>query len=63
MRQAQCWKSTVLRLAVVILLTLGLGRAEAQTPAVAGKAKVDRLVMGLIEKYRGNSAKVTLRGK
>jgi ABC-type transport system substrate-binding protein len=52
MRQAQGWKSIVLRLAVLLLLTLGLGRAEAQAPAVAGKAKVDRLVMGLILPYR-----------
>ena len=52
MRQAQCWKSTVVPLAVLILLTLGLGRAGAQAPAVAGKAKVDRLVMGLILPYR-----------
>jgi ABC-type transport system substrate-binding protein len=52
MRQAQCWQNTVVRLAVFLLLTLGLGRAGAQAPAVAGKAKVDRLVMGLILPYR-----------
>jgi len=51
MRQAQGWQSIALRLAVLLLLTLGLGRAEAQAPAVAGKAKVDRLVMGLILPY------------
>ena len=33
------------------LLSLALGRAEAQAPAAAGKAKVDRLVMGLITPY------------
>src|SRR2546428_10286097 len=52
MRQAQFWKSTALLLAVPMLLILGLVGAEAQAPAAAGKAKVDRLVMGLIEKYR-----------
>ena len=52
MRQTQFWKSTALLLAIPMLLTLGLVGAEAQAPAAAGKAKVDRLVMGLIEKYR-----------
>ena len=52
MRHAQFWKSTALLLAVLMLLPLGLVRAEAQTPAATGKAKVDRLVMGLIEKIR-----------
>jgi peptide/nickel transport system substrate-binding protein len=31
---------------------LVLAGAEAQAPAASGKAKADRLVMGLIEKYR-----------
>ena len=44
MRHAQFWKSTALLLAVLMLLPLGLVRAEAQTPAATGKAKVDRLV-------------------
>src|SRR5439155_22370806 len=52
MRQAQGRKSIVLRLAVLLLLPLGVGRAEVQAPAVAGKAKVDRLVLGLILPYR-----------
>ena len=51
-KQAQFWKSTALLLAVSMLLTLGLVRAEAQAPTTAGKAKVDRLVMGLILPYR-----------
>ena len=51
-KQAQFWKNTVLLLTVPMLLTLGLVRAEAQAPAAAGKAKVDRLVMGLILPYR-----------
>jgi peptide/nickel transport system substrate-binding protein len=46
------WKF-VLGLAVgFALLSLALVRAEAQVPAASGKAKVDRLVLGLIEKYR-----------
>ena len=51
MRQAQNWKNIALLLAVPMLLILGLGGAEAQAPAAAGKAKVDRLVMGLITPY------------
>ena len=50
MRQVQFWKPHTLFLIVPILLGLLLASAQAQ-PA-AGKAKVDRLVMGLIEKYR-----------
>jgi ABC-type transport system substrate-binding protein len=34
------------------MLLLGTAGAQGQTPAAAGKAKADRLVMGLIEKYR-----------
>ena len=45
------WKF-VLGLALAFaLLSLALVRAEAQAPAAAGKAKVDRLVMGLITPY------------
>jgi len=33
---------------VLVLLSLALIQAEAQTQPVTGKAKVDRLVMGLI---------------
>jgi len=50
MRQAQFWKPHTLFLTVSMLLVLLLSGAQAQ-PA-AGKAKVDRLVLGLIEKYR-----------
>ena len=50
MWQVQFWKPHTLFLIVPILLGLLLASAQAQ-PA-AGKAKVDRLVMGLIEKYR-----------
>src|SRR2546422_4186560 len=51
MRQVRFWKSTVLFLAVPMLLCLRLAGAEAQAPATPGKAKVDRLVMGLITPY------------
>jgi len=50
MRQAQFRKSSLVFLIVPMLLVLLLTSAQAQ-PA-AGKAKVDRLVLGLIEKYR-----------
>jgi ABC-type transport system substrate-binding protein len=52
MQQMRFWKPRVLFLAVPLLLLLVLVGAEAQTPATSGKAKVDRLVLGLIEKYR-----------
>src|SRR5882762_2378814 len=44
------WKSALL-LVVSVLLSLALGQSEAQTQPAAGKAKVDRLVMGLITPY------------
>ncbi len=37
---------------ILFVLFLMMAGAEAQAPATPGKAKVDRLVMGLIEKYR-----------
>ena len=52
MQQMRFWKPRVSVLAVPLLLLLVLAGAEAQAPAASGKAKVDRLVMGLIEKYR-----------
>src|SRR5215475_324695 len=52
MQQVRFWKPRVLFLAVPLLSLLVLTGAEAQTPAASGKAKADRLVMGLIEKYR-----------
>ncbi len=52
MRQMQIWKRTVVCLTVSTLLLVGITGAQAQMPPAAGKAKVDRLVMGLIEKYR-----------
>src|SRR6266487_3506807 len=52
MQQVRFWKPRVLFLAVPLLLLLMLPGAQAQTQPAAGKAKVDRLVMGLIEKYR-----------
>ena len=52
MMHTRVWKLTVLCLTVSASLLLGIAGAQAQTPAAAGKAKVDRLVMGLIEKYR-----------
>ena len=39
-------------LTVTVLFLLTLGSTEAQTPTTTGKAKVDRLVMGLILPYR-----------
>jgi len=50
MRQVQVWKPHTLFFIVPMLLVLLLASVQAQ-PAV-GKAKVDRLVLGLIEKYR-----------
>src|SRR5262245_38347025 len=51
MQQVRCWKPSVWFIAVPLLLLLVLARAEAQAPAASGKAKVDRLVMGLITPY------------
>ena len=46
------WKLTVLCLTVSAVLLLGIAGGQAQPQATgAGKAKVDRLVMGLIEQY------------
>src|SRR5262245_39671481 len=50
MRQMRFWKSYLLFFLVPMLLALLL--ASAQAHPAAGKAKADRLVMGLIEKYR-----------
>src|SRR5216684_3258432 len=52
MMQMRVWKHTVVCLTVLALLLLGRPGAQAQTPPATGKAKVDRLVMGLIEKFR-----------
>src|ERR1043166_3510890 len=49
MWQGRGWKPHVLFLIVPMLLVL---LASAQAQPAAGKAKADRLVMGLIEKYR-----------
>ena len=45
------WKFVIGLALAFALLSLALVRAEAQAPAAAGKAKVDRLVMGLITPY------------
>src|SRR5262249_56906869 len=52
MRQMWLWKRTVVCLTVLTLLLLGITGAQAQTPPLAGKAQVDRLELGLIEKDR-----------
>ena len=52
MRQAQFWKLQALFLVVPMLLALLLAGGQAQGQPAAGKAKVDRLVMGLILPYR-----------
>jgi ABC-type transport system substrate-binding protein len=52
MRHWRVWKLTVLCLTVSAVLLLRTAGVQAQTPTAAGKAKVDRLVLGLIEKYR-----------
>src|SRR3989442_5174939 len=44
------WKSALF-VVVSVLLSLALGQTEAQAQPAAGKAKVDRLVMGLITPY------------
>jgi ABC-type transport system substrate-binding protein len=50
MRQVRRWKCALL-FVVLGLLSLALMQAEAQTQPAAAKAKVDRLVMGLITPY------------
>ena len=50
MRQVYRWK-WALSFVVLALLSLALVQAGAQAQQVAGKAKVDRLVMGLITPY------------
>jgi len=52
MRQVQCWKLQAWFLVMPMLLVLLLAGSQAQGQPAAGKAKVDRLVLGLIEKYR-----------
>src|SRR5256712_7246730 len=52
MKQERFWKPKALFFAVPMLLLLLLPGAQAQAQPATGKAKVDRLVMGLIEKYR-----------
>jgi ABC-type transport system substrate-binding protein len=44
------WKYALL-LVTLALFSLALGQAKAQTQPAAGKAKVDRLIMGLITPY------------
>ena len=51
MTHTRFWKPTAVLCMLPVLLMLGMAGASAQAPA-AGKAKADRLVMGLIEKYR-----------
>src|SRR5712692_3755198 len=51
MAHTRFWKPTAVLCMLPVLLVLGMAAASAQAPAT-GKAKVDRLVMGLIEKYR-----------
>src|SRR5262249_36849678 len=52
MQQTRFWKPKILFFAVPMLLLLLLSGAQAQAPAASGKAKADRLVLGLIETYR-----------
>jgi ABC-type transport system substrate-binding protein len=51
MMQTRCWKRNVL-LCLLPVLLLVLAGASAQAQPATGKAKVDRLVMGLILPYR-----------
>src|SRR5207245_636561 len=51
-RNTRVCRRTLLFVPASAHLPLVIAGAQAQTPAAAGKAKVDRLVMGLIEKYR-----------
>src|SRR2546427_7538075 len=50
MAHTRFWKPTTVLCMLPMLLVLGRAAASAQAPA-AGKAKVDRLVMGLITPY------------
>ena len=52
MQQKQSWKWTMVCLTVSAWLLLGSPGAPAQTPPAARQVKGDRLVMGLIEKFR-----------
>jgi hypothetical protein len=51
MVQVWFWKLKLFY-ALSVLLLLAMTGAQAQAQPAAGKAKADRLVMGLIEKYR-----------
>ena len=51
MVHARGWKTVIVLCIVPALLCLALMQADAQTQPTAGKAKVDRLVMGLITPY------------
>ena len=51
MVQTRLWRSNVLVCLLPVLL-LALTGVSAQAQPAAGKAKVDRLVMGLINPYR-----------
>src|SRR5881397_4191619 len=51
MVHARGWKTVIVRCIVPALLCLALAQADAQTQQAAGKAKVDRLIMGLITPY------------
>src|SRR5207245_4006090 len=51
-RNTRVCRRTLLFVPASAHLPLVIAGAQAQTPAAAGKANVDRLVMGLIEKYR-----------
>jgi hypothetical protein len=50
MAHTRFWKPTAALCLLPMLLVLGMAAASAQAPT-AGKAKVDRLVMGLITPY------------
>jgi len=52
MVHARGWKTVRVLCIVPVLVCLVLTQAAAQTQPTAGKAKVERLVMGLIEKFR-----------
>ena len=51
MLHSRGWKSVLELCITLALLSLALVQTEAQTQPAAGKAKVDRLVMGLITPY------------
>jgi len=48
MRQVQCWKLQAWFLVMPMLLVLLLAGSQAQGQPAAGKAKVDRLVLGVV---------------